>query len=82
MAPNAGHRRPQGATLHFFNGLLSPFIGSASPRGLKPAARVTTHFTGADDLDMEVNEHVGVVLEAMKSIASQLGLEGSPEIDD
>ena len=36
---------------------------------------------GADDLAMEVSEHVGVVLEAMKSIAGQLGLEGSPEID-
>ena len=34
---------------------------------------------GAGDLDMEVSEHVGVVLEAMKKIAGQLGLEGSPE---
>ncbi len=36
---------------------------------------------GADDLDMDVSEHVGVVLEAMKNIAGQLGLEGSPETD-
>jgi putative nucleotidyltransferase with HDIG domain len=37
---------------------------------------------GAEDLGMEVNDHVGVVLEAMKGIAGQLGLEGSPETDD
>jgi putative nucleotidyltransferase with HDIG domain len=36
-------------------------------------------FEGAEDLNMEVSEHVGVVLEAMQGIAADLGLEGSPE---
>jgi putative nucleotidyltransferase with HDIG domain len=31
---------------------------------------------GAGDLDLEVSEHVGVVLEAMQGIATELGLEG------
>lgn len=34
--------------------------------------------TGAEELGLEVSEHVGVVLEAMKGIASELGLEGEP----
>jgi putative nucleotidyltransferase with HDIG domain len=32
----------------------------------------------ADDLGVELWEHVGVVLEAMKGIAGELGLEGEP----
>jgi putative nucleotidyltransferase with HDIG domain len=36
---------------------------------------------GAEDLGIEINEHVGIVLESMKGIAEQLGLEGSPETD-
>lgn len=36
---------------------------------------------GAQDLGMEVSEHVGVVLEAMKGIATELGLEGTPTSD-
>jgi len=38
-------------------------------------------FEGAEDLGMEINEHVGVVLDAMKGIAEELGLEGTPEGD-
>ena len=34
---------------------------------------------GAEELGIEVTEHVGVVLEAMQGIAGDLGLEGSPE---
>ena len=37
-------------------------------------------FEGAADLDMEVADHVGVVLEAMQGIAEELGLEGEPEV--
>lgn len=33
-------------------------------------------FEGAEDLGMEVRDHVEVVLEAMKGIADELGLEG------
>jgi putative nucleotidyltransferase with HDIG domain len=36
---------------------------------------------GAEDLGMEVSEHVAVVLEAMKGIAEELGLEGTPVND-
>ena len=36
---------------------------------------------GAQDLGIEVSEHVGVVLEAMKGIATELGLEGTPTSD-
>ncbi len=38
--------------------------------------------TGAEELGIEVSEHVGVVLEAMKGIASELGLEGVPVAEE
>jgi predicted hydrolase (HD superfamily) len=32
----------------------------------------------ADDLGIELWEHVGIVLEAMQGIAGELGLDGTP----
>lgn len=34
---------------------------------------------GAEDLGVELNEHIGFVIEAMRGIAPQLGLEGDRE---
>ncbi len=39
-------------------------------------------YEGAEDLEIEVSEHVGVVLEAMQGVAGELGLEGEPEAAD
>ncbi len=35
---------------------------------------------GAADLGVELDEHIGVVLEAMQGIASELGLAGKPRV--
>lgn len=38
--------------------------------------------TGAEELELEVSEHVRIVLEAMQGIAPELGLEGIPTTEN